>query len=192
MPLLIGDTLSHSNNTIQTQTQIRGEDPASVRSYGLVDSGIIVQTNYLRYDQRTTWSAPVNGNTVVSDLNITITPKFATSRILLTYMVSFEIHHDSIFRLARNGSEIGRNANDGNRWSGFANTGYDADTDSTPRTNYYVYIDSPATTSTVTYSLWIGSGGATARTLYMNRNVGNLGSDTRETAISFVMAQEIL
>lgn len=192
MPLLIGDTLSHSNNTIQSQTQIRGEDYASVLPYGLTGSGIIVQTNYLRYDQRTTWSAPVSGNTVVSDLNITITPKFATSRILLTYMLSFEMNHNTIFRLARQGVEIGRNINDSNRWSGWAIAGYDADTDSTPRTNYYVYIDSPATTSPITYNLWVGSSGATAYTLYMNRNVGNLGSDTRETAISFVMAQEIL
>ena len=182
-------------NTLSNNSTITIDDNTALvsRATGtVIDAGsTILQTVFLRYDQRTTWSAPVSASTIVSDLNLSITPMFATSRILITYMLSFEVHHDTVFRLGRNNVELVRNNTDGGRWSGWANPGYDQDTDSTPKTTIYMHIDSPATTSTITYNLMVGSSSAAAYTLCMNRNVGNVGSDDRETGISYVMLQEI-
>lgn len=185
-----GGTIQSSNGNIilDNGTTLTGTDVGSLRN-----TGRVVQTVYLRYDTKTTWSIPVSANTIVTDMNITITPRYATSRILLCYMLSYEAHWDSVWRLGRNNVEIVRNSTDGNRWSGWANTQYDyGDNSSTPLTSYYMYVDSPGTTAATTYNLMIGGSGASAYTLYMNRTVSSAGQDSYEVGISNVIAQEIL
>ena len=108
--------------------------------------------------------------------------------------MSFEVHHDTVLRLFRviNGAttEVARNG-DGNYWSGFAYPGYDADNGSTPRTNHYIYIDSPNTTSAITYRLMIQSGGIGATTFYLNRPINSTGAANYENAISQCILTEI-
>lgn len=192
MPLTITgaltNTISHSNNATQLfNTNLRVSDS------NLMNSGAIVQTVYKKVDNMSAWTAPVSSNTIVSDMNISITPKYSTSKILITFMVSFEMHQDTVFRLGRNNVEIVRNNTDGNFWSGWVHPGYDQDTASTPRTNYYIWVDSPATTALTTYNLLISSSNnVTAYTLFLNRNANGNGSDANEVGISYAMLQEIL
>lgn len=185
-----GGTISSSSGiiTLGNGTTMTGADAGSIRN-----SGRVIQTVHSRYDTKTTWSVPVNTNTIVTDMNITITPRYATSRILLTYMLSFECHHDTVWRLGRNNVEIVRNNTDTGRWSGWAVGQYEGnDNSSTPFTTAFMYVDSPNTTAATTYNLMISSGGASAFTLYMNRTVSSTGQDSYEVAISNVTAQEII
>jgi hypothetical protein len=55
-----------------------------------------------------------------------------------------------------------------------------------------LYIDTPQSTNAVTYQLAVGGSGASAYTFYLNRTVGNTGSDNQEIMVSSVVAWEIL
>lgn len=168
-------------------------------------AGGVIQTVYKRYDSLTTWSAPVNANTPVWDLDIDITPKRADSRILIRYHFTYEMHHDTVFRLAR-GENFGTTLNPSregtggynpsnagyNRWVGTWIVGYDTNTDSTPFTRTFMYMDSSENTLPRTYRVYVSSSGGTAYTLFMNRPTGNAQTTNYEIGITMVMAQEIV
>ena len=148
------------------------------------------------YTGKTTYSIPTAGQAgnYITALDTAITPSRTSSKIRVEFNISFEVHQDTIFRLFRviNGTttEVRRN-DDGNYWSGFAHPGYDADNNSTGRTNHYIYIDSPNTTSAVTYRMMIQSAGVGATTFYLNRNIGSTGAANQENAISQCILTEI-
>lgn len=148
------------------------------------------------YTGKTTYAFATAGQTgtYIAALDTTITPRRTSSKIRVEFNISFEVHHDTIFRLFRviggTTTEVQRN-NDGNYWSGFAYPGYDVDNGSTARTNHYIYIDSPNTTSAVTYRMMIQSGGIGATTFYLNRAVGAAGQANYENAISQCILTEI-
>lgn len=156
----------------------------------IVNSGQVLQTVSMRYDTRSTWNIPTTP-TIITDMNISITPKFSTSKILVMYMLSYEVAENNVWRLGRNGTEIVRNSLDSNPWSGWGMVQYDADNSSTPFTNTYWYIDTPGTTAATTYNLMIVSSNGGAQTLYMNRTISSAGQDSYEVAVSFAMLQEL-
>lgn len=165
--------------------------------------GGVIQTVWKRYDSLTTWSAPVNSNTPVWDLDIEITPKRANSNLIIRYCISYEMHHDTVFRLAR-GENMMRTLNPGreqsggytpdwssyNRWIGTWNVGYDVNTDSTPFTRTFMFVDPSENTLTKTYRLYVSASGGTAYTLFMNRATGTIG-DNYEVGVTSVMVQEV-
>jgi len=160
-------------------------------------TGVPTQMVYVRADGKTTYSVATAGQTgtYISDLNATITPRSSGSKILVNYCLCFECVHDTIFKLFRSiggtDTEIGTNVNDANYWSGIWYPGYDADNSSTPRTNQMSYLDSPNTTSAITYKLMIQSAGTGAFTYYQNRPIGSAGQASYEVGISQVFLQEI-
>ena len=156
--------------------------------------GMVVQTVTNRTDTRNTYSAPVGTTgTEVATLTTSITPKFSNSKILIWVSIFCEIHHDSVFRLTRNGTMIGMNtdAGTGARYAGWFVNGYDNDYSSTPDTVTAMYADQPGTTSACTYRLLVSASGASARTLSVNRTIGSTGADNHEQGISHVFIQEI-
>ena len=157
----------------------------------IVSPGQVIQTAYLRTDTKASYSAPVNSNTEVVELTRIFTPKYASSAILLQYNITFEVHHDVIFRLSRNGTVIGNNTNDTGRWSGTWVTNYDNDTNSTPTTKHYIYWDTPNSTSALTYRFLVSASGGTAYTFFLNRIAGSAGQDAWEVGISQLVIQEI-
>ena len=102
-------------------------------------------------------------------------------------------NHNIVFRLTRNGTAIGNNsAVPLQGWVGWKSGVYDANDDSTPQSRLMSYLDSPGTTSTLTYQLrFINHGSAT--TFYLNRSVAGaaVGQSGYEIATSSVMLQEI-
>lgn len=178
--------------TIPTNNSISGIDAGSIRAPGMV-----INHAYTRSDNKVSYSIPTAGSTgnFITDLNVTITPKYSTSKMLITYCIGFECVNDTIFRLFRNvggvDTEIGRNANDGNYWAGAFHPGYDADNASTPRTNTYFYLDTAGTTSAITYKLMIQSAGTGATTFWLNRPLNSAGAANYEVGISQVIVQEI-
>lgn len=156
--------------------------------------GMVVQTVTNRADTRTTYSAPAGTTgTEIAILTTSITPKFSNSKIVIWLSLFCEIHHDSVFRLTRNGTMIGQNTDAGTsaRYAGWFVNGYDNDYSSTPDTVTAIYVDSPNTTSTCTYKFLTSGSGGTAYTLSVNRTLGSGGADNHEQGISHVVIQEI-
>ncbi len=164
--------------------------------------GMIVQTVYVRTDARTTYASAISGNgTTVTDLNITITPKFASSLLLITWMINGEfgtaawdnvwlIHKDSA--LITTPGYTGYNSQGGNsRWSGFVGGQYDNNASTTPE-NYRIQYFIPAfDTASQTFAPAVRSASGTAHTLYLNRSVSGAGQDDYEVTISTGIIQEI-
>lgn len=158
---------------------------------GIYAPGMIIQTLYLRYDGKNSYSANTNSQTELDVLTMSITPKYATSKILLTYSLNYEMHQDAGFRLSRNGTEIGRNSTDSSRWSFWMVNNYDGNNSSTPQVQHMMYLDSPNTTSPCKYRILTGGSGASNYTIYLNRTVSSSGGDDNEVGICQVMMQEI-
>lgn len=190
IPSLRGST-SGNIVTVPSGHIIKGTDSGSI-----VQPGAIIQTVYLRSDVKATYTAPapvvgIGSETEIDELTLAITPKYNNSKILLSYMLTYETNEDTVFRLSRNGSIIGRNSTDLNYWAGTAVPPNDGNS-STPTTQTFFYLDSPASTSSLTYRVLFGSSQLSeVRTLYLNRSGSNAGASQFEVGISQVLIQEI-
>jgi hypothetical protein len=160
-------------------------------------NGVPLQQIYTRSDTKAAYaiSATQNAVSTIAEMTTSITPRRSTSKVKLTYCVSFEADYNTVFRVYRwdGGSNtiIGLNTNDTNYWSGTFITGYDADTTTTPMTKTYVYLDSPATTNTCTYYLTVQSTSGGALNFYLNRAYSSTGASTYEVSISQAFLEEI-
>lgn len=176
--------------TVPAGNKISGSDSGSIYA-----PGMIIQTVIVRSDNRVTFSSAVSGNgTPITDLNITITPKFSNSIILCQWMLNGEISNDNVFLIWKNGAlaSNGYNQQAGNvRWSGYVSAAYDNDVSTTQNNWKIMYSDTPGSTSSQTYGLACRSSGPTASTFYLNRTVASVGADTQENTVSFGVLQEI-
>ncbi len=130
----------------------------------------------------------------IKELDISIKPKFANSRILLHWMINCELHQDTGIRAARDGSYIihGYNEIQGtSRWSGIAAGAFDQNQDSTPANYCIDTYDEPGGTNTYNYQIYIGSTSATSYPAYINRTYNNAGGNAFEAGICFMSATEI-
>ncbi len=158
--------------------------------------GMVIQTGYVRSDDRTTYSSPGSGDgTLISALNLSITPRFANSMILCHWMINGEIHHDNTFLIFKNGllATDGYNLQAGNlQGSGYVNAAYDPDNASTPSNYNIMYAGFPGGTGLVTYGVGIRSSSATAYTFALNRATGSIGPGGQaENMVSIGIIQEI-
>jgi hypothetical protein len=156
-------------------------------------SGLAIQCITTQYTAQTAYSSPTGLTpTQVSVLNLTITPKRATSKIVLQWMVNAEFHQDNVFLVYRDTTLIGYNTDRGNvQFSGVVSAAYDQNEDSTPSNFCINWIDTPATTSAITYSLRVRSSSAGSYTLYVNRTVAQVGNNSYEAMCSNGIAWEI-
>ena len=185
----ISGTATLSGNS----TIISGATLSSTNAGSIYAPGMVIQTIYKRVDSKDVVDFATAGSTgsFIPSLDTIITPKFANSLILIQMCLTYEVHHDTVFRLHRGATAIGINANDSNYWSGTWLPGYDADNSSTARTNHFFYMDQPSTTNATTYRLMIQSGGIGATTFYLNRPISSAGQQNYEVGISQVILQEI-
>jgi len=164
--------------------------------------GMIVQAIYARSDARTSYSSPNSGNGVtITDLNLVITPRFASSLLIMQWMINAEWQGaawDNVFVIHKNGALItddfyqGYNRFGGNsRWSGFAAGMYDNNSDST-MSNYFLQYAIPAVeTAQQTFAPAVRSASATNYTFFLNRCVGSTGQDNYEVAVSTGVIWEV-
>lgn len=102
---------------------------------------------------------------------ISITPTSASSKIM--YQISFGAMSQSVgnailFRITRNGAVIGVGDASGTRPQVTLRTMRESDTNHTKTAPHFTYLDSPGTTSAVTYQLqWSGE---STPTIYVNRS----------------------
>jgi hypothetical protein len=135
-----------------------------------------------------------NSDRNIKELDISIKPKFANSRILLHWMINGELHQDVVIRVARDGSYIihGYNETQGtNQWSGVAAGGYDLNEDSTPENYCIDTYDEPGGTNTYNYQIYIGSSGTSSLPAHINRTYTGGNRNAHEAGICFMSATEI-
>jgi hypothetical protein len=154
--------------------------------------GSVVQVQTVRSDARTTISSANSGNGVtITQLNLSITPKFANSRLIMQWMMNIEVANNTVFLIHRNGAlitttnETGYNSEAGNaRWSGFASMDYDNNDSSTPSNIFLQYSCISGSTEPQTYAPAPRASDAVSATLYLNRTVSFAGQDAYENMVS--------
>jgi hypothetical protein len=186
----ISSKTGNGNIVVVTGNRLIGSDIGS-----LYAPGMIIQTIYVRTDERNVYSSNPSGNGIeVTPLNLTITPKLQNSMILCQWMVNGELHQDNVFLIWKNGqlSTNGYNTQAGNsRWSGYASAFYDQNESSTPSNWKIMYADTPNSTSPITYSLACRSTTTGTYAFYLNRTVSSIGADSYENMVSVGLIQEI-
>lgn len=132
----------------------------------------------------------------ITNLEVTITPKFQSSKFYLHSRGFFEHsnvnNYDSGFIFFRNGTEVGSGDQSGLRNS--VNTlvaqGYwNSDAASTPDTWVMDYLDTPNTILPITYKVACRSN--VSGTMYINSNVDTANSASRERGTTSLTVWEI-
>lgn len=133
------------------------------KDVGINDAGTILQVKSTLYTTREAAAYTAATATAVDALAVTITPRDANSKFLIMVRASGEINgnneHDTVYGVMRNGTPINESTYGSTNGRGLAmiQIAYHADdNDSTPSTTTYQTVDSPATTSQITYkaSIW--------------------------------------
>ena len=161
--------------------------------------GTVIQTVWVRSRTRTVIATAATGDgAAITSLNLTITPKLATSMMLVQWTINGEMHQDNVFTILQDSLLIttagyeGYNNVAGNvRYSGFTAAGYDQNEDSTP-TNWYIqyYIPAGSTASRV-YAPAVRSSSAGVYSLALNRTILSAGQDAYEAMLSTGVVMEI-
>lgn len=141
--------------------------------------------------------------TNMTDLAVTIVPKFSSSIILCFFQIHGEgaTTHDWIYSVNRSGSQTAlyhsyppHNSFAGlNAWSGIAQAlPYETDYNSTPFTKLFMYYDIARSTSSRTYAPTIKSSTGVSYVYYVNRTLGSAtGASAHEVGVSYSVAMEI-
>ena len=155
---------------------------------GTVANVVMVQTR-----TQATYSAPISGNgTIITPLNLVITPKKAGNRIILEWIVNGEMYHNTVYIVTRNGVLLADTTNAANnRWAGITAQPYDGDTASTPDNAVVKIIDMNSLDVATTYELRVRSSDGAIRTLSLNRTAASAGQDGYEAGLSVGTATEI-
>lgn len=196
MSILTVGTLQSGTGSVSIPTgnKLVGVDVGSVYAPGMV---IQFLTKPLYTATSVAIPASYTTFTSIPDFNISITPKSATSKIYVMVRWFGEFspqtnNWDSMFGLKRNGVAVGNGTGSTGAAQGIAMsaiTYYASDANSTPEVMYYDYYDSPNTTTSVTYEVFVCS--TAASTLYTNRTVAGGGASGLESGVSTITVWEI-
>lgn len=190
MSNLITNNIQGPSNVVNL---LPGSSLVASATGGIVAPGMIVQTVWINSSSRRTYTSPQTGNgQPIYELDLRIKPTRSNSIIYLQWMLFYEMHHDNVFTVLRDGSLVGYNTQSGNNmWSGAGVSFYDNDEASTPRNQYISWTDSPSSTSWLNYQLAVRCSTNTSYTFALNRTLNSVGQDSYETGVSMGIAMEI-
>lgn len=146
----------------------------------------VVQTNLT-----TSYTASMGGNYVwsnISGLSLSITPTSTSSKILVSAVVQNGTNNGGtwMFRIARNGTGIGVGTTSADMQTSVGTWTFGTYPAYTLVPCAWQHLDSPSTTSAITYAVQIGGDMGTA-TCYLNRRE----NDLRFSCVSSITAMEI-
>jgi hypothetical protein len=155
---------------------------------GSLPAGCVIQVQQTALTTTTTLTA--NGTaTNVAGLAVSITPTSATSKILITIQIMYSCSGTTYGGwVTRNGSAIGLGAAGSGQQQ--VSIGMALVTDNNQSNTFvYSYLDSPATTSAITYQFAVNNDNNVV--LYVNRSVTDSAGATGKRGISTITVQEI-
>ena len=179
-------------NTIQDATN--SNTAMTIDSSGNINMpGSVIQVVSTTTDTTTTMTS--TSFTEYSALNTSITPKFSTSKIFVTLNICVGNGHDdnyNQYRLNRNGTDIGLglSGQGGSAQATFSNNGPYTHAIYEIHSSSYSILDSPNTTSQVTYKLFARGYATGSRTILFNRP-SNVDDAQRSTTTSTMSLMEI-
>lgn len=158
--------------------------------------GKILQVVSTTLDTRFSQSISANTNTAITNFEVSITPSSTSSKILLTssWMGEFgnsDAIYSTMWFFYRDSTKLGH-AQTGSRSCGIQTAALSYwvnNASSTPESMYMQYIDSPSTTSAITYK--VGLYGDRAHTLWTNGTVTDQDNSSYERGLSSIIAMEI-
>ena len=125
----------------------------------------------------------------VSGLSVTITPSATTSKIRIFYAISFCTINYAQFRLQRNGSDIFLGDAGNNRiqstFTGALMQQYEM------QLSGGVYLDSPSSTSALTYKFQVATPDSSSSQVFINRYKTDTDSNFVGRSTSVIIAEEI-
>jgi hypothetical protein len=171
-----------------SQLQTNSIVPSGGIPAGASGGGIIQIVQTVKTDAFTTNS----GNGVFVDLtglSVTITPRSTSNKILVSYSVQGCQANDAgaLTKLQRNSTDILLGDAASPELRGTTGGFYMSNGANEVTTHYIEYVDSPATTSSVTYKVVCSGAGGT---LYINRSA-NSGNVYNPRCVSIITAMEV-
>jgi hypothetical protein len=162
--------------------------------------GSVIQVVNVENTTRTSQGISTGVFLNLSGMSATITPKSASSKIVIQArwfgeFAATGLTWDSIFGLTRNGTQIGRQTESvGSTYVNGITMGvlsyYAGDADSTPEMMNFFVSDFPNSTSAVTYQVTLMASGS--GTLFTNRTVSYSGqTSAHELGTSGIMLMEV-
>lgn len=137
-----------------------------------------------------------NANDSASHVSVSITPSSTTSKILLQASLFYESsnvnNHELVWAFYRGSSTRLGAATTGNRRGGIAinAAGYPAqDASSTPDSANILFVDTPSSTSSITYAVSFNA--SHAANLFINRTVTDNNDVAQERGVCSIIAMEI-
>ena len=184
------DAIKHSGGTSAVTIDSSGNLTANANVH--YSGGVIQLVSNTTTD--TSFLASVNF-LEFSALSTSITPKFSTSKIFVTLNICVGNTNDdnyNQFRLKRNDTEIGLglSGQGGSAQATFSNNGPYTHAVYEIHSSSYSILDSPNTTSQVTYKLFARAMATTTRTMFFNRP-SNVDDANRSTTTSTMTLMEI-
>jgi len=135
-------------------------------------------------------------DTDVTGLSVSLTPADTTSKVLIFVRLNQERNttnsHEIIINLKRGSTFVGRPAAAGSRKTGLQGTSqgfWGSDAISTMDNNYFHFLDSPSTTSSITYQVSMHAFDGSI--MYVNRTGGDTDSTVHERLTSSIVVMEV-
>lgn len=181
----VGSTASNFNLTLPSANAT----VLTNRSAGTILQ-VVSTTKTDTWSETTSGSGGITGN--ITGLSATITPSNASNRILillqLTFSSSQTTHNINTF-LYRNGTQIALADANGVQFRATTGQGQANQSGENMSNSNVSFLDSPATTSAVTYTVRLSTGLANVNTIYLNRspNDSNFNYIARGTSTITVM-----
>ena len=182
-------------SAITAQSGVPAGDLTGTLAYDRFPAGTVVGWNYSRTNTKAAYG--FSSNTIISPLNISITPKYSNSMLVVQWMINYESDYNAVFRICRDGGLIytsgfqGYNETDGAAWSGYAAVVYDTNVASTPGTTYIQYMVPAGSTAATTLQVSVNESNYSSGTFYLNRTQASGGTNAYEVTISNATIWEI-
>ena len=162
-----------------------GGIPAGASGGGIIQCVQTVKTD--------TFSTSASGNTAITGLSASITPRSTSNKILVTYNINYDSTRGNSgggFRIFRDGSHItaSSGATAGNRYTVSGDFGSNNDADQSGMHRSFTYLDSPSSTSSLTYQIYTYQE-SSSFTTHINRarGDGDQGDDPRMSSVITLM-----
>ena len=129
----------------------------------------------------------------VTGLSVSITPSSASNKILVLVSVCGQgrpAYARNIPRLVRDSTPIGNSTDAGDRIAGFGQM-YQGEDGTNVATNSIEFLDSPATTSSVTYKVQIINGNNTGEVMCINRSYNDSTGSSNHRYSSCITVMEV-